>query len=47
MRLVFLCMITSILFIRPSAVARGSNAEKIAGELEDKIAKAIESAFGE
>jgi uncharacterized protein (DUF302 family) len=38
---------TSILFIRPSAVARGSNAEKIAGELEDKIAKTIESAFGE
>jgi hypothetical protein len=28
-------------------VVRGSNAEKIAKELEDKIAKAIESAFSE
>ena len=38
---------TSVLFIRPGVVARGSKAEKIAKELEDKIAKAIESAFGE
>lgn len=39
--------VTSVLFIRPTAVARGSGTEKIAKEIEDKIVKAIESAFSE
>ena len=39
--------VTSVLFIRPTAVARGSGAEDIAKEIEDKILKAVESAFSE
>ncbi|MGH8751285.1 MAG: hypothetical protein ACREUV_06235 [Burkholderiales bacterium] len=38
---------TSILFIKPGVVARGSPAEKIAQEIENKMVKAIESAFSE
>lgn len=32
--------VTSVLFIRPTTVARDSGAEKIAKEIEDKIVKA-------
>lgn len=38
---------TPVLFIRPTTLARDSGAEKIAKGIEDKIVKAIESAFSE
>jgi len=36
---------TRILFVRPSAVARGSPAEAIAQQLEESVAKAIDAAL--
>lgn len=35
---------STILFVRPTAVAKGSKAEAIASEIEDKVIKAIEDA---
>lgn len=38
---------TRVLFVRPSAVARGTKALKIAKELEEDVSKAIEAALKE
>ena len=35
---------STVLFVRPSAVAKGSRAEAIANEIENKVVKAIEDA---
>lgn len=37
---------TTVLFVRPGAVAKGSPAEKIATEIEQEVIKAIEGGLG-
>lgn len=39
--------ITTVLFVRPGAIARGSAAEKAAGEIERGVIAAIESGLGD